>query len=109
MISRFGDNETRQQEEIVRQVIGKLWLVGGMLGIILLGIMGPPALSHHSFAMYDQTVTKVMTGKPTRYIPGADHAQLIFHVLDHDGKRVMKSGKPLQWGVAPGAATARAL
>jgi len=79
-----------------------------MLGIILLGIMAPPALSHHSFAMYDQTVTKVMTGKLTRYIPGANHAQLIFHVLDNDGHPVMKDGKPLQWGVETGSAIAMA-
>src|SRR6266850_714649 len=107
--TRFGDNERRQQqEEIVRNVIGRPWLVGGMLGIILLGIMVPPALSHHSFAMYDQTVTKVMTGKLTRYIPGANHAQLIFHVLDNDGNPVMKNGKPLQWGVETGSAIAMA-
>ena len=92
----------------MRQVIGRLWLVGAMLGIILLGIMAPPALSHHSFAMYDQTVTKVMTGKLTRYIPGANHAQLIFHVLDNDGNPVMKDGKPLQWGVETGSAIAMA-
>jgi len=58
--------------------------------------------------MYDQTVTKVMTGKLTRYIPGANHAQLIFHVLDNDGNPVMKDGKPLQWGVETGSAIAMA-
>ena len=62
--------------------------------------------AHHSFAMYDQTTTKTMTGKLTRYIPGANHAQLIFHLLDEAGKPVMKEGKPVTWGVETGSATA---
>ena len=40
-----------------------------------------PVLAHHSFAMYDQSQTKTFTGKLTRYIPGSNHAQLIFEVL----------------------------
>ena len=64
--------------------------------------------AHHSFAMYDQSTTKTMTGKLTRYIPGANHAQLIFQLLDESGKPVMKDGKPVTWGVETGAATAMA-
>jgi hypothetical protein len=64
--------------------------------------------AHHSFAMYDQTTTKTMTGKLTRYIPGANHAQLIFQLLDESGKPLMKDGKPVTWGVETGAATAMA-
>jgi hypothetical protein len=70
--------------------------------------MATTALSHHSFAMYDQSVTKTMTGKLTRYIPGANHAQFIFEVLDDDGKPMMKDGKPLHWGVETGSAAAMA-
>ena len=62
--------------------------------------------AHHSFAMYDQTTTKTMTGKMTRYIPGANHAQLIFQLLDEAGKPVLKDGKPVTWGVETGSATA---
>ena len=64
--------------------------------------------AHHSFAMYDQTTTKTMTGKLTRYIPGANHAQLIFQLLDEAGKPAMKDGKPVTWGVETGSATAMA-
>jgi len=64
--------------------------------------------AHHSFAMYDQTTTKTMTGKLTRYIPGANHAQLIFQLLDEAGKPTMKDGKPVTWGVETGSATAMA-
>lgn len=83
-------------------------LVAGLLGVVLLGVAVTPALAHHSFAMYDQTTTRTMTGKLTRYIPGANHAQLIFQVLDDEGKPVMKDGKLVQWGVETGSAAAMA-
>jgi len=83
-------------------------LVAGLVGVISLGVLATPALSHHSFAMYDQTVTKTMTGKLVRYIPGANHAQLIFDVLEPDGKPTMQNGKPVQWGVETGSAAALA-
>jgi hypothetical protein len=80
----------------------------GLLGVIVLIVTAAPAFSHHSFAMYDQTTTKTMTGKLTRYVPGANHAQLLFVVVDNDGKVVMKEGKPVQWGVETGSAAAMA-
>jgi hypothetical protein len=59
--------------------------------------------------MYDLKVTKTMTGKLTRYIPGANHAQLIFAVLDAEGKATLNgNGKPIQWGVETGSAAALA-
>src|SRR5262245_59758090 len=70
--------------------------------------MVSPALSHHSFAMYDMSLTKVMTGKLTRFIPGSNHAQLIFEVLNPDGTAVMDKGKPLVWGMETGSAAAMA-
>jgi hypothetical protein len=63
-----------------------------------------PALAHHSFAMYDMAKTETVTGKLTRYVPGANHAQLHFEVLDQNGKTVMKDGKPLLMGVETGSA-----
>ncbi len=83
-------------------------LVAGLAGIILTGVLATPAIAHHSFAMYDQTTTKTLTGKLTRYVPGANHAQLIFQVLSDDGTPVMKDGKPMQWGVETGSAAAMA-
>ena len=65
-----------------------------------------PSSAHHSFAMYDQSEVRTFTGKLTRYIPGANHAQLIFEVLDADGGQVLDAaGKPLMWGVETGPAT----
>ena len=81
-------------------------MVAGLLAAMLLGVMAAPALSHHSFAMYDQTNTRIMTGKLTRYVPGANHAQLFFQVLDDEGKPVVKDAKPVTWGVETGSAAA---
>ena len=67
-----------------------------------------PAYAHHSFAMYDQSVMKTLSGKLTRYVPGANHAQLLFVVVDNDGNVVMKNGKPMQFGVETGSAIAMA-
>jgi len=71
-------------------------------------VLAVPAAAHHSFAMYDQTVTKTLSGKLTRYVPGANHAQLLFVVVDNDGSVVMKGGKPMQFGVETGSAIAMA-
>jgi hypothetical protein len=79
-----------------------------MMGVVAAALAALSAAvdAHHSFAMYDQTTTKTMTGKLTRYIPGANHAQLIFNLLDDAGKVVMKDGKAVTWGVETGSATA---
>jgi hypothetical protein len=83
-------------------------LVAGLAAVMWTGVLTQPILAHHSFAMYDQSTTKTLTGKLVRYIPGANHAQLIFDVLDADGKPVMQNGKAVQWGVETGSAAALA-
>jgi len=63
------------------------------------------AAAHHSFAMYDQSQVKTLTGKLTRFIPGANHAQMIFELLEADGTPVVDAaGKPMLWGVETGPA-----
>jgi hypothetical protein len=56
--------------------------------------------------MYNMQETKTMTGKLTRFIPGSNHAQLLFELIGEDGKPVMKDGKPVVWGVETGSAAA---
>ena len=85
-----------------------LWVVGGVAVTLWLGGLSTTALAHHSFAMYDMASTKTMTGKLTRFIPGSNHAQLVFEVLGPDGKVVMQNGKALLWGVETGSAAAMA-
>jgi len=81
------------------------WVVAGLVWAMTLGGV-TPALSHHSFAMYNMQETKTMTGRLTRFIPGSNHAQLIFDVIDASGAPVMQDGKPLRWGVEMGSAAA---
>ena len=77
-----------------------------IFGLIALMAAVVPASAHHSFAMYDQTVKKTLSGKLTRYVPGANHAQILFVVVDNNGNPVMKDGKPMQFGVETGSAIA---
>jgi hypothetical protein len=64
------------------------------------------ARAHHSFAMYDQSQRITLTGRLTRYIPGANHAQLLFELLEADGTPVVdENGAPVLWGVETGPAT----
>jgi hypothetical protein len=55
--------------------------------------------------MYDMSKSVTMSGKLTRFIPGGNHAQIVFDVVDAEGKPVIdKNGKPQQWGMEMGAA-----
>lgn len=69
-----------------------------------LTLLAAPALAHHSFAMYDMTQTKTATGKLIRFVPGANHAQLHFELVDADGKTIVKDGKPAVMGVETSSA-----
>jgi hypothetical protein len=78
--------------------------------ITLLTLHAIPAQAHHSFAMYDRNITKTFTGRLIRFIPGANHAQLIFELIDENGERQLDAdGKPIAWGVetGPSASIAR--
>ena len=67
--------------------------VGAAAGLMSLVVWAQPAFCHHSFAMYDQTIDKTLTGKLIRFIPDANHAQLIFQLLDPDGTPIMENGR----------------
>lgn len=86
--------------------------IAAALGSLLAAAVLLPdtARSHHSFAMYDRTETRTLTGRLTRFIPGANHAQLLFEVIDADGETVLdEDGQPLIWGfeTEPAARIAR--
>ena len=62
--------------------------------------------AHHSFAMYDQTTTRTVSGTLVRLIPGGSHSQIVFDLLDDAGKPAMgPDGKPQKWQVELGSAT----
>jgi hypothetical protein len=74
-------------------------LISAPLVALAFPLASAPAQAHHSFAMYDRTATETLTGRLTRFIPGANHAQLIFEVLGPDGETVLgDDGAPLIWG-----------
>ena len=60
-----------------------------------------PASSHHSFAMYDQSKTVVLTGVVRQFVPQANHAELHFYLIAPDRKGLAKTGdgKNVDWGV----------
>ena len=87
----------------------KKWLFVTLASAAAAWCLASVAAAHHSFAMYDQTQTKTFTGRLTRYIPGSNHAQLIFEVLGPDGQPTIgKDAKPVQWGVETESAAALA-
>ena len=73
------------------------------LGAAATVLLSTPLHAHHSFAMYDQTKQVTHTGRLIRFIPGANHAQLLFEIVGDDGKpAVGADGKPITWGVELG-------
>jgi hypothetical protein len=82
-----------------------IWMIAVSAGIVSATFLTTTAESHHSFAMYDDKTTRTLTGRLTRFIPGANHAQLIFQVLDADGGVALdENGEPVLWGVETGPA-----
>jgi len=80
-------------------------LASTALGLLLASGLCTSAAAHHSFAMYDRALTRTMTGKLTRFVPGANHAQLIFQLVDSDGElMIAENGDPVLWGVEIGPA-----
>ena len=81
-------------------------MVAAIAAMALLGIATAPAFAHHSFAMYDTSIEKTMTGKLIRFVVGANHSQYVFHVVNPDGSIAQDStkGGPLIWNVETGAA-----
>jgi len=67
-----------------------------------------PVLSHHSFAMYDQSKTVVLTGVVKQFVAQANHAELHFYLIAPDRKGLAKGadGKNVEWGVEMAGAAA---
>src|SRR5690349_25078379 len=87
--------------------VAKICANAGLLAIICLSFFTASGLSHHSFAMYDQSKTLTFTGVATRFVAQANHAELHFVPLGPDGKPMRGSdGKPITWGVEMAGAAA---
>ena len=85
------------------------WTIAGLVALLCLGLYVRPAFSHHSFAMYDQTKTVVLTGVAHQFVSQANHAEIHFYVIGPDGKLSKdKDGKYIDWGVEMAGAAAMA-
>ena len=67
----------------------------------LAAVFAAPALSHHSFAMYDQNKVVTLTGVVRQFVPQANHAEIHFLLLapDHKSLATGKDGKNVEWGI----------
>ena len=77
-------------------------LVTVLTALVCMALFVAPAISHHSFAMYDQSKTVVLTGAMKQLVPQANHAELHFYLIAPDRKGLVKSpdGKTnVEWGV----------
>src|ERR1700674_4318007 len=85
----------------------KASMMAGLIALLCLGLYVTPALAHHSFAMYDQTKTVVLTGVAYQFVAQANHAELHFYLIGPDGKLAKdKDGKNVDWGVEMAGAAA---
>lgn len=74
---------------------------------LLAGLAGPPALAHHSFAMYDQTKVLVLTGVVYQFVAQANHAELHLYIIGADGKLEKdQDNKPHAYGIEMAGAAA---
>jgi hypothetical protein len=78
------------------------------VALLCMALLAVPVLSHHSFAMYDQSKTVVLTGAVKVFVAQANHAELHFYLLAPDRKGVAKGadGKYVEWGVEMAGAAA---
>ena len=92
---------------MIRTPIHRACTIAALVTIGSLGLAVTPAMSHHSFAMYDQTKTVTWTGVMTRFVAQANHAEIHFVPLGPEGKPLRGSdGKPISWGVEMAGAAA---
>ena len=76
----------------------------------LAGLASATLSAHHSFAMYDQSITYVFTGVVERINPDAAHLQIAFVPLNEQRDALVRDagGKPATWLVEMGGAAASA-
>src|SRR5215510_14171743 len=104
---QHGSTETQRKGITMKTQITKSWTIVGLTALASVTLFVMPALSHHSFAMYDQSKTVTLTGVVTQFVAQANHAELHFYAVGPDGKLMKTSdGKYLSWGVEMAGAAA---
>jgi hypothetical protein len=79
-----------------------------VLSIVTVCLLAGSALAHHSFAMYDQNKTYVMTGVVARVDPNPNHLQIFFVPLDEAREKIIRDekGEPMVWALEMDTAAA---
>src|SRR6478752_3318940 len=91
----------------MKNQLARACMIAGLIAFISFGLYVIPASAHHSFAMYDQTKTDVLTGVAYQFVAQANHAEIHFYLIGPDGKLVKdKDGKNVDWGVGMAGAAA---
>ena len=69
-----------------------------------------PAQAHHSFGIFDGSVTKVFTGVVVRVNPDANHLQIFFAVMNDERTNVIRdeNNEPVVWAVEMAGSAASA-
>ena len=84
----------------IRKVIAAVAGVVGMLVVIVSAVfMAPAAEAHHSYAMYDGNVYKVLTGVIVRIVPNAAHFEMHMVRLNEERNALARreDGEPQVW------------
>jgi hypothetical protein len=73
---------------------------------VIAALASPTLDAHHSFAMYDKSITYVFTGVVERINPDGAHLQIVFVPLNETRDALVRdaSGKPASWLVEMGGA-----
>jgi Family of unknown function (DUF6152) len=100
-------NRFLNKENAVKNAPTRGWTIAILFVFVLIGLHVMTALSHHSFAMYDQTKTITLTGVAHQFVAQANHAELHFYLVGADGKLAKGAdGKYVDWGVEMAGAAA---
>jgi hypothetical protein len=69
--------------------------------VVFVWLLASSALAHHSYAMYDGSVYRVVTGVVVRIIPNAAHFEIHFVPLNEERTALVRDdkGEPLVWVV----------
>jgi hypothetical protein len=89
----------------LRRTCGALAAALGMATVAV-----APVQAHHSFGIYDSSITKVFTGVVTRVNPDANHLQIFFAEMNPERKNVIRdeSGEPIIWAIEMAGSAASA-
>ena len=75
-----------------------------MKTLVIVLLASATLAAHHSFAMYDRSITYVFTGVVERIIPDGAHMQIVFVPLNEERKALVRDaeGKTATWLVEMG-------